>query len=98
MFWHRRIVRIVKHILIAVGSLTALVAVGIGCLFAYASIDQEDTFYLLDAEPSDPNYLDTINEEGHDGSRGPERFGFAIHHIKAGTGVIFGYRFYSNGV
>jgi hypothetical protein len=64
---------------------------------AYAALDKEDTFYLVDAEPSDSDYLFTLDADPQKSSLGREHFGFAVHRVKRGRGVVFGYRFYSNG-
>jgi hypothetical protein len=84
-------------VLLAVASVTALAVVALVGLFAYAAIDKEDTFYLADAEPSDANYLFNLDADPEKSSLDRERFGFAVHHVKRGRGVVFGYRFYSNG-
>ena len=91
------IVRTFKMAVLAAASVAVLaVLVGIG-LLAYEAIDKEDTFYLVDAEPSDPDYLFTLDATPDEGSPDRKRLGFAVHHLRRGKGVVFGYRFYSNG-
>lgn len=84
-------------VLIAVASVAVLAVLVVTGLFAYAAIDKEDTFYLVDAEPSDANYLFLLDADPQKSSIDWERFGFAVHRVKRGKGVVFGYRFYSNG-
>ena len=47
--------RALKIILIGTAAVAGLAAVAAGGLFVYAAIDKEDTFYLADTEPADPN-------------------------------------------
>jgi len=89
--------RILKMVLIVTASVVALAVVAVGGLFAYTAIDKEDRFYLVDAEPSDPDYLFTLDADSEKSSLDRERFGFAVHRLKRGMGVVFGYRFYSSG-
>src|SRR3989442_7180385 len=89
--------RALKIILIGTAAVAGLAAVAAGGLFVYAAIDKEDTFYLADTEPADPNYLFDLDADPEKGSIDRHRFGFDVHRLKRGKGAIFGYRFYSNG-
>jgi len=86
---------ILRILLVATVSLFTLAVVALGGLFAYAAIDKEDSFYFVGAEPAEPDYLVTRDPEKSSIHR--DRFGFAVHRLKRGTGTVFAYRFYSNG-
>jgi hypothetical protein len=89
--------RILKIVLIATASVIAVAVLAGGVLLAYAAIDKEDRFYLVNAEPADPNYLYSLDVDPQKSSLDRERFGFAVHRLKRGRGIVISYRFYSNG-
>ncbi len=64
---------------------------------AYQSIDKEDKFFIRDAAPVDPNYLLTLESWKRQPSDLYEPTGIAAHRLKSGTGMVFGYRFFSDG-
>lgn len=70
-------------------------------LQVYASIDKESHFYSLGAELSLPDYYSDIEKQYKDN---PDGFRFSrdnppvyAHRVKAGSGIVIGYRWYSNG-
>lgn len=81
-------------VVVAICALPVLAAAGfVSC----AAIDREDGFYLADAEPLDPDDLLVLDADSQKSSFDRERFGFAVHRLQGGRGVVLGYRFYSNG-
>ena len=90
--------RILKVLLVVMGSVIALLILAAGGLATYAAIDKQDTFFLQNAELSDPDYLRSLAAANpEDRSLGQERFSIYSHRLKRGKGTIFAYRFYSNG-
>ena len=81
--------------LVSSGVVILALMIGAG-LSSCAAIDREDQFYLVDAEPQDPAYLFALEGDSEKPSD-PGRFGFAVHRLQGGRGVVFGYRFYSKG-
>ena len=67
----------------------------------YASIGKESNFYTIGAEFSSPDYYSDIEKQYKDN---PDDFRFSrnnppvyAHRVKAGSGIIIGYRWYSHG-
>ena len=92
---------IIKKILKIIGALIVLVALCIGALVVYASIDKTDTFYLREAELANPSYLyemeDRLKKEQDYYRLLNDNPSVYIHRIKKGTGLILAFRWYSNG-
>jgi hypothetical protein len=88
-----------RVVLLGAASLLGLLAVGIGGLFLYQSIDREDTFVLKHASLADAEYLNRLaamNEQiRHQGTR--DGFAAASHRLGRGDGTILAYRYYSHG-
>jgi hypothetical protein len=63
----------------------------------YASTDKEDRFYVVGAELSDPDYLRSLDENTSSQPYDVKHFGVSAHRLKRGTGIVFGYRFFSGG-
>lgn len=90
--------RIWQKVLISIGSVVGLLLSITGGLLAYASADKQDTFYLRDAELSDPHYLDALAvSDGQSHASSSERLPVYAHRLKRGKGSVFGFRFYSGG-
>lgn len=89
--------RVFKGILYLLGTLLLLAIVVRGAKLAYAAVDKEDRFYVLNAEPEEPEYLQKLDQASADDNEAASRFGHAAHRIKPGTGLTLGHRFYTNG-
>jgi hypothetical protein len=80
----------------------AVAIVGVCALAAgmllYGARDREDGFYLQNAELVDPDFLKRLlNASARDPSVLGSRPPVFAHRLKQGRGVVFGYRWYSNG-
>ena len=84
-----------RIVLLALGALLALAVVCIGGLYAYAAIDREDKFFVVDAQPLDPDYLLKPFTAGSRDAR--EHLGHGVHRLQRGRGIVLAERFYSNG-
>lgn len=80
-----------------IAALAVIALLGLGGLLAYSSIDKEDQFFVRDAAPVDPNYLAAIESWMRQESDFHEPTGIYAHRLKHAPGMVFGYRFYSNG-
>lgn len=80
--------------------LAGLIAVGAGVLFGfvlYANRDQVSSFYVVDAELSDPIFLDKLDRSSGMNDIGRKDFGFGAHRLKSGRGLVLAHRAFSVG-
>ena len=90
--------RILKVALLSLSSAIIVVITAAGFLYLYASTDKEDSFFLLNAELANANYLREFTPRSPAFSPDEEeQLIVHSHRLKPGRGSIFGYRFYSNG-
>jgi len=89
--------KIFRKFLLILSALFGLAVLGIASVLVYASTDKEDSFYVVDAELSDPDYLRSVNDESGSQPYEAKHFGVSAHRLKQGKGVVFGYRFFSGG-
>ena len=87
----------VMRIAKTIAAVIVIALLGFGGLLAYESIDREDQFFVLDAAPVDPNHLAAIESWTRQESDFYEPTGIGAHRLKRAHGLVFGYRFYSNG-
>jgi hypothetical protein len=87
--------RISRLVLWALGVLLVLVVAGVSGLYAYAAIDKEDRFYVVDAQPLDADYV--FNSDIPRPTDIEEYVGHRVHRLKRGRGLILAHRLYSNG-
>ena len=87
----------IRKILVAIVAFVVLTILAIVVALNYRIPDKEDTFYLADAEPLDPEYLYRLDHDLEE-SFDRKQFGFGVHRLKPGRGTIFAYRLYSDGV
>ncbi len=77
-----------------------LLCIAIGIFVWRASIDKTDTFYLLNADLINPDFLNNLAKKIKvEKSRRTLRNSPSVyaHRVKQGNGMIFGFRWYSNG-
>jgi hypothetical protein len=92
--------KILKTILKLSGAFFLLLISAIIALEIYTSIDKLDTFYLKNAQFSNFDYLTSLdkkieNKDDLDSLR--EKLNVYVHRISNGDGIIFAYRWYTNG-
>jgi hypothetical protein len=90
----RRFFKVILFLLCALLALAVLAGVA---MYAYAAIDKEDGFYIVHAQPVDPDYLLKLDQVTGKEDKREAHFGHAAHRLKAGNGAVLAYRFYSNG-
>src|SRR5436190_2689552 len=91
--------RIVKALFLSLAVFVAFLVLVLGGLLAYAAIDKEDTFVLQNSEFDDASYLRQIDSSKEDDRliKHHDYVPVYAHRLKRGSGVVFAYRFYSNG-
>lgn len=89
--------RLLRHV---VFWLAGLIAVGVSACYGfmlYANRDQVGGFYVLDAELRDPTYLDRLDQSPGKSDIDREEFGFNVHRLKIGRGLVLAHRAFSGG-
>lgn len=81
----------------SVAVLVALVVCAVAGYAAYEAADKEDSFYVVGAQPLDASVLDRPLDESVVRQGLEPAYGFTVHRLKPGQGMVLGYRFYSNG-
>lgn len=89
--------RFFRIILLLLCALLALALLAGVAMYVYAAIDKEDRFYVVNAQPVDPDYLHKLDQLVEKVGEREEHFGHVAHRLKAGNGFVLGYRSYSNG-
>ncbi|HIF51816.1 MAG TPA: hypothetical protein EYQ42_09880 [Thiotrichaceae bacterium] len=92
--------KLFKIILKIIGILFGFILLVAGGFIAYAAIDKTDTFYLKNAQFNNPRYLVDVEKELQKGDSSKilyEKPSVYAHRLKEGTGMVLGYRWYSNG-
>jgi hypothetical protein len=91
--------KIILNLIKMIGVISLLFIITIIGHMVYDSIDRTDTFYLKDAQLSDENYLiklaEKLDKEDYLALR--SEMNIHLHRLVKGKGVIYGYRWYSNG-
>jgi len=80
--------------------LAGLIAVGVGvlyCMALYANRDRVSSFYIVGAELSDPIYLDGLERHPAKATVDREQFGFNVHRLKSGHGLVLAHRVFLGG-
>ena len=81
----------------AAGVLAGIICTLIAAALAYASIDRTDEFFVVRGALAAPDYLSSLEASpDHEASK-REKFGVMAHRIANGSGMVFAYRFYTNG-
>jgi hypothetical protein len=63
----------------------------------YANRDRVDSFYVLNAELRDPVYLDRLDKSPRKSNIDREEFGFNVHRLKVGHGLVLAHRAFYGG-
>ncbi len=88
--------RILRGLAFFVLALVALAAVLVG-LVLYGSRDRDHDFYLLHAELRDREHLEKLDKDTQKDDYRWEAFGYQVHRLMAGRGLVIAHRHYSSG-